>query len=106
VRSTGRLWLTLGVLGLLSPLGLYAPEALQAGAAWGEWGLDELAAMLGYVPAGVAHGAGLWAAPLSGYALPGAPARPGGYVLSAFLGMAGCGAAAYALGRWLSRGRR
>jgi cobalt/nickel transport protein len=106
-----RLWAALLVLGLLSPLGLYLPEVMRAGAAWGEWGLEEVRELVGYVPAGMERSAEMWRAPLPDYALPGADtasaARLGlGYVFSALAGMAACAAGAYVLGRWLHRGRR
>ncbi|MEO0192684.1 MAG: PDGLE domain-containing protein [candidate division WOR-3 bacterium] len=43
-----RLWITLGILVLLSPLGMLAP-----GTAWGEWGLEELEEMGITIPAGL-----------------------------------------------------
>jgi cobalt/nickel transport system permease protein len=74
-----RLAIGLGVLVLLSPLGLYLPNALRAGSAWGEWGSEEIREEVaretggqGYVPAGLkrAEESG-WKAPLPDYALPG-----------------------------------
>lgn len=104
-----RLWAGLLLLGLLSPLGLYGPQWLGAGAAWGEWGLDEIRAVVGYVPAGMAQSAERWSAPLTGYGAAASEGwlRPGlAYLLSAFLGMGACAGLAYGLGRWLSRGGR
>ena len=43
-----KIWLGLLVLVLLSPLGM-----LATGTAWGEWGLEELQELLGWVPAGL-----------------------------------------------------
>lgn len=74
-----RLCVGLGLLILLSPLGLYLPERFAAGAAWGEWNGEEIKAEMakaqgaaGYVPVGIekaeTHG---WRAPLPDYALPG-----------------------------------
>jgi cobalt/nickel transport system permease protein len=79
----------LGVLVVLTPLGLLAP-----GGADFEWGAEELQGMVGYVPAGLAQMGELWQwAPLRDYQLPGgavdasfwqqAPA----YLLSAILGV-------------------
>jgi len=61
----------IGVLILLSPLGLILPEHFRAGSAWGEWGSDEMRKMVGYVPAGLSKLAELWKAPLPDYAFPG-----------------------------------
>ncbi|MFB3817088.1 MAG: PDGLE domain-containing protein [Candidatus Methylomirabilales bacterium] len=104
-----RAWVALAVLALLAPLGLYLPAWMGSGPAWGEWELAEIRALLGYTPAGMAGDAERWRGALPGYALPGetgSAARQGiGYLLSAVLGMAACGAGAWALGRWLSRGK-
>jgi cobalt/nickel transport system permease protein len=97
-----RLAIGLGVLVLLSPLGLYLPEAFRAGSAWGEWGSEEIrqevakeAGGEGYVPAGLkrAEESG-WKAPLPDYALPGQESAPLGklslsYVLSGAIGALG-----------------
>ncbi len=106
MRSHRRLWVVLALLALLSPLALAVQQVTHAGTAWGEWGTEELRALLGYVPEGLRRTAGIWKAPLPDYALAGArqPSRVGpglAYALSAVLGMAGCGAAVYLVGRWL-----
>lgn len=108
MRVTRRLWIGLGILALLSPLGLYLPDLLQAGAAWGEWGVEEIREMLGYAPAGMARTAELWKAPLPDYALPGQEGAPLArlslsYILSAFIGMAVCAGGGYLAARWLTR---
>ncbi|MGD0216546.1 MAG: cobalt transporter CbiM [Desulfobaccales bacterium] len=65
--SYRKFWWALGVLIVLSPLGL-----LASGTAWGEWGADELQKMLGYLPAGMQRLADTWShAPFSDYSLPG-----------------------------------
>jgi hypothetical protein len=103
-----RLWISLLILALLSPVGLYLPSLFAAGAAWGEWGLDEIRQVLGYAPAGMEKTAGLWKAPLPDYALPGQEGAPlsrlgASYILSALLGMGACAGGAYLLGRRLAR---
>lgn len=97
----------LGLVILLTPLGL-----LASGTAWGEWGTDELAARLGYVPAGLARWAGRWQGLLPDYTLPGLPASPGAdvaaYWLSALVGVGTIVLLLYSAG-WLAlalRGRR
>ncbi len=77
----------IALLALLSPLGLLAP-----GGADFEWGAEEMQALVGYVPAGLAELGGWWSlAPLPDYQMPGsseasffqqAPA----YLLSAIVG--------------------
>ncbi len=76
-----KLWIGLGLLALLSPLGLLASNT-----AWGEWGTAELSRLLGYVPKGLVRFSGIWNAPLSDYSVPKTGEVPG-YILSAIIGM-------------------
>mgnify|MGYP001773308072 CR=1 FL=1 len=64
-----RILLFLLILALLSPLGLVLPEVFRAGDAWGEWGLDTIEQLLGYVPEGMKRLAELWKAPVPDYSL-------------------------------------
>jgi len=90
------LWITLGFLLVLTPLGL-----LAGGAAWGEWRTSDFAdpaardamtaASLGHAPPAAAPGglarlASVWTAPLSGYAPPFLRSPTVGYALSAMFG--------------------
>lgn len=110
-REWRRFAAALAVLALLTPVGLYLPEILKAGSAWGEWSVEEVKAMVGYAPKGMERDAEAWRAPMPGYALPG---RDGDsvhrrglyYVLSAFVGIAACGGATWLLARRLTRRRR
>jgi len=104
-------WVALLVMAALSPIGLYLPELLRAGSAWGEWGLDEVRQMIGYTPSGMERLSNLWKAPIPDYALPGQDEAPLAhrslsYVLSAFVGVGLCGGGAYVLTRWLTKGTR
>lgn len=75
-----RLALILGILVILTPLGLYLPEKFNAGSAWGEWSSEEIKAEIarenpgkeGYIPSGIkkAEKNG-WPALLPDYNLPG-----------------------------------
>ena len=91
-----RFWLGLGVLMVASPLGL-----LAAGTAWGEWGAgafadaaarQAMATASGNMappvaaPAGLAHLAGLWTAPMPDYAPAFLHSAVFGYILSAMVG--------------------
>jgi cobalt/nickel transport system permease protein len=93
--GTRKLWAGLGVLMVLSPLGLVA-----AGTAWGEWAAEdytnpqvrqEITAASGHHPAptqtppGLAKLSTLWKSPLPDYEFASLPA-PVGYVLSAIMG--------------------
>jgi len=108
MREYRPLWIALLALALLSPLGLYLPSLFEAGAAWGEWGVEEIRTLLGYTPAGMARSAELWRAPLPDYALPGQENAPlsrlgASYVLSALVGIGCTAGAAYLAARWLTR---
>ncbi len=102
------LWITLLVAAILSPVGLYLPERLQAGPAWGEWSAEQLHRMVGYLPDGMQRFRELWTAPLPAYAWPRTAAAPlavrgFAYAMSALLGIAACSGVAYLLTRWLTR---
>jgi len=75
------LWAGLGLVALLTPIGL-----LASGTAWGEWGGEDLQEMLGFVPRGLEKLGGVWRAPFSDYSLPGMGPVPG-YIASAVVGM-------------------
>ena len=55
MKLINKLWIGIGVLIVLSPLGLLLPKYFKAGRAWGEW--DKFPS--------------LWSAPLSDYAFKG-----------------------------------
>ncbi len=75
--------IALGVLVILSPLGLLAP-----GTAWGEWGRIELEKLgLGYIPQGFDKWSNFWKAPLSQYNLPQSGNPTIGYMFSGFIGV-------------------
>ena len=97
------LWAVVGVLVLAVPLGLIA-----TGTAWGEWSAGQMKEKLGYVPSGLAQFGGWWKGLLPGYALPGGSGgllAVAAYVLSALLGVAALGGAAWLIVR-LARRRR
>lgn len=76
------LWIFLGILVILTPLGLLAP-----GTAWGEWGSEQLKEIgLGFVPQGLQRLEGIWNAAFAGYSFPGL-GENAGYILSAVLGV-------------------
>jgi len=101
----------LAVMALLTPVGVYLPELVKGGAAWGEWGVGEIRNLIGYAPREMEKSADAWKAPLPGYSLPGRKDDPPGrglaYVASAFVGIAACGGCAYLVARRLAaRGGR
>ncbi len=106
-----KLWIALGVLIVLSPLGLMVPRWLGAGSAWGEWSPEELGHLWGRVPAGVAKLSHLWRAPLPDYGVAGQESaglhtRSAWYTLSAVAGAAAVALLAWLVGRWLVSNER
>ncbi|MGE5416402.1 MAG: PDGLE domain-containing protein [Acidobacteriota bacterium] len=81
-----KLLIGLGVLVLLTPLGL-----LASGTAFGEWGRNELKDKLGFVPQGLDRMADLWKhAPLPDYGVAAGGSgvhSVAGYVFSAIIGI-------------------
>lgn len=81
MKNITKLWIGLGIFGILSPLGLLAP-----GGAWGEWGAETFKEMLGFVPKGLERFSGLFHAPFVDYTVSGT-GNVLGYIISAFAGM-------------------
>ncbi len=108
MKLINELWLGLGVLVILSPLGLILPEYFKAGSAWGEWGVDEIQKLAGYIPKGLDKFSHFWSAPLPNYAF-----REGegesilvlglSYILSAVIGVLICIGVVFILGKLLSK---
>jgi hypothetical protein len=108
MKITTKLWIGLGALIVLSPLGLLLPEHFKAGAAWGEWGMDEIKKLVGYVPKGLEKLAPLWNAPLPDYAFKGWEEKglshlSFAYIISAIAGMAVTVMVVLLIGRLLAR---
>ena len=105
---TRKLWIGLGVLIVLSPLGLIVPDKFKAGAAWGEWGSDEIQKMTGYVPQGLQRLSELWKAPLPDYAFQGWEGKDlvhlsFAYIISAVVGIAIIAGVAFIIGKVLAK---
>jgi len=75
-----KLWLGLGILLALTPLGI-----LTVGAGWGEWRPGDFS--LGQVPSGLARLSSLWTAPFARYAPSFVPNAWFGYLVSAMVGV-------------------
>ena len=106
MNTINKLWLGLAVLILLSPLGLLSPEHFLAGSAWGEWGVEEIRKLVGYIPKGLEKLSGIWRAPMPDYAFKGweekgLPSLSFAYIISAILGIAVVAAVIILLGRVL-----
>ncbi len=100
-----KLWVAIGILIVLSPLGVILPHLFHAGGAWGEWSGDEVRKITGFVPEGMRRVGEAWKAPLSAYGVPGLGGALGeeslGYVLSAIVGVVFTAAIMYGLTRLL-----
>jgi hypothetical protein len=90
------------VLIILVPIGL-----LASGTAFGEWSVEEVEQIVGYVPAGLAPLSNLWHPPIPDYSLPESPntfiASSLGYYVSAILGVVICGGALFLVGKALTK---
>ena len=108
MKTLTKLWVGIGLLVLLCPLGLWLPAHFKAKGAWGEWGADSFKEWVGYVPQGLKKLSGLWSAPLPDYALGGGQARGWGhgsfaYIMSALAGIGIVVIVAWGVGRLLAR---
>ncbi len=81
IRALAPVLALAGVLIIATPLGL-----LAQGDAWGEWGTEDLASMVGYTPQGLGNG-WEWSAFMPDYSI-GALPEWFGYILSAIIGVA------------------
>jgi len=109
-KGQKKFWISLIVLAFLSPIGIILPEMFTAGDAWGEWGVDTLRQLLGYVPEGLQNDAEIWKAPIQDYNFWGDGASTGmeilAYILSGLLGILLCASAIYLLSRGIFRRAR
>lgn len=85
-----RILIILGVLCLITPLGLLLPMFFNAGDAWGEWSARTLKDLIGYIPHGLEKYSEAWKAPLTDYTLNAADKsvvhQSGYYIVSGLLG--------------------
>ena len=90
-KTARKLWIGVGILALLSPLGIIIPNYLGAGGAWGEWTLEQIEKMAGFAPEGMKRMADTWKAPMTNYAMPGQGTGPVhsslGYIVAAIVGI-------------------
>ena len=104
---TKKLWIGIGILVLLSPLGLILPALFGAGGAWGEWSIDTIEKLIGYVPEGMKRLSGSGRAPLAGYTVSGQGkglvSESFGYMFSAIIGIALVAAIMFIIGKLLVR---
>ena len=106
-KSQKKLWIGLLVMALLTPLGIILPRIFDAGAAWGEWGVDKLEQLLGYTPQGLKKLSNLWKAPVPNYNFGGKDASMTlqilSYLASGVLGVAAVGLVVYLITKFTTK---
>ena len=108
MKTITKLWIGLGILIILSPLGIILPQYFKAGSAWGEWGSDEMQKLVGYTPQGLKKLSDLWNAPMPDYAFKGWEEKglqylSFAYIASAIAGIAIIILAVLGIGKLLAR---
>jgi cobalt/nickel transport protein len=108
MKTITKLWILIVILAILSPIGLLLPEHFKAGAAWGEWGPDEIKELVGYIPKGLEKLASFWTAPIPDYAFKGWEEKglrhlSLAYIISAVAGIAIVIALIYLMGKLISK---
>lgn len=102
-----KLWIGLAILAVLTPLGLIIPALFGAGGAWGEWGLEEIRKLIGYIPEGMQKLSHIWKSPMPDYKVSGQQQGIGHqsleYIFTAFIGIIITAGLAYLLVRILGR---
>jgi len=106
-RFQKKLWIGLLVMALLTPLGILLPEKFNAENAWGEWGIEKLEKLLGYVPDGLRKLTDLWKAPVPDYNFGGEGASKVvqviSYIGSGLLGIGACALVVFIISRLIVR---
>ncbi len=107
MSNVKKIWITIAILAILSPLGIIVPKLFNAEGAWGEWGIDKIEKVVGFVPEGMKRIGERWKAPLSDYGLPGQSETLGnrsiGYIISSIIGVIFVAGIMYLLTRLLVR---
>jgi hypothetical protein len=108
MKTVNKLWIGLGALAVLSPVGLFLPEYFKAGDAWGEWSGETIKNLVGYIPKGFEKLSSIWSAPMADYAFKGQESTSLGnlslsYIISAVVGIALCVGGAFLLGKLLAK---
>ncbi|MDD5674039.1 MAG: hypothetical protein PHC61_07750 [Chitinivibrionales bacterium] len=107
MKTKNKLWIGLGTLAVISPIGLYLPEKLKAGDAWGEWGPDKIKELVGYIPSGFGKLSSTWNAVMPEYAFKGWEEKglwhlSFAYIISAVIGVGLCVGGVYLLCKLLA----
>ncbi len=102
-----KLWVGLLILTLLTPLGILLPEKFGAEEAWGEWGIEKLEKLLGYIPEGLKKWSDFWRAPIPDYNFGGEEASMTvqviSYLISGLLGVGICALAVFLISKLIAK---
>lgn len=94
-------------MALLTPIGIILPRLFNAGAAWGEWGVDKLEELLGYTPQGLKRLSDLWKAPVPNYSFGSRDASLTlqilSYIAAGVLGVAAVGLVVFLITRFITK---
>jgi cobalt/nickel transport protein len=100
-----KLWIGILILTIITPLGIYLPEAFDAEDAWGEWSIETVEKLIGFIPEKMKEDADLWKAPVPDYNLGSeeSPAYVGiiSYIISAVIGICLCVAILFPLKKYI-----
>jgi cobalt/nickel transport protein len=107
MKTIAKLWIGLAILVVLSPVGLLLPRVFKAKGAWGEWGVDAINKLVGYIPQGLEKLSFLWSPPIPAYTLKGweekgLPHLGFAYIISALAGVTVVVLVAWLIGKILS----
>lgn len=67
MKSYKKYLIFLGILILLSPLGIILPKYFKASGAWGEWSVESVKQQTGRIPQGMKKTAEIYSAPIPDY---------------------------------------
>lgn len=98
MKTINKLWILVMVLAIISPVGIIIPRYFKSDAAWGEWAVEEIKELAGYVPAGMAKLSSLWNAPIPDYG-----SGSFGYIFSAIAGIALVACIMLVIGKFFKR---
>lgn len=109
-RLQRKITLFLGVLAMLTPIGVITPKLFHAGDAWGEWPVETVAQQVGYTPEGMKKTGSMWQAFMPNYSNGKENLRPVvelfWYLFSSLLGVGAIGLVTLGVYAFIQRSKR